>query len=328
MPKLRSRLEGPLGYVLGAALFVLAFGFTSTQDWFRSHYPYLAYFVTSLGAAYLAGMGPGNLAAILAAIAIYFTYSPAGFFVAATQTPFTAASAVFLLLAVSNWLIGSMKTSRDKLAVERERYAALAENRDLLYRELQHRVSNNIQIVSGLLLVQSSAVRDAAARKALSEASGRIGLIGRIQRKLQGEPGAPAPFRVFAQELLTDAIAISGAPGVTLEVQGDDAPLPVDQATPVSLVMLECVNNALEHGFAAGQGGAIKVALEREGSEMTLTIADDGCGLPDGWDPDRSPSLGLKIMRAMAGQLEGSFTIGPGRPGCRCVLRFPVAPPS
>ncbi|MEI9890584.1 MAG: histidine kinase dimerization/phosphoacceptor domain -containing protein [Caulobacteraceae bacterium] len=79
---------------------------------------------------------------------------------------------MLVLMLTSNWLLGTMKTSRDRLAVERERYARLAENRDLLYRELQHRVSNNIQLISGLLLLQSQGVSDKAAKRALAEGVG------------------------------------------------------------------------------------------------------------------------------------------------------------
>ena len=147
----------------------------------------------------------------MAAIAVYVTYAPAGFFVTATQTPVTAASAVLILLLACNWLLGSMKTSRDRLAVERERYARLADSRDVLYRELHHRVSNNIQIISGLLLLQSQGVGDKAAKRALSEASGRISLVARIQRQLHAQGAERAPFNRFARELLTDAVAASGA---------------------------------------------------------------------------------------------------------------------
>ena len=107
------------------------------------------------------GLGPANLVATLSAIAVFTTFvAPGGLLVSATQTPVTAAGVMLLLMLGGNAVIGSLKTSRDRLAAERERYARLAESRDLLYRELQHRVSNNIQIISGLLLLQSQGVGD------------------------------------------------------------------------------------------------------------------------------------------------------------------------
>jgi two-component sensor histidine kinase len=305
-------------------MFLLAFGLTSSSSWFRSHYPYLGYFIASLATCFLLGLGPANVVAVLAAAAVYYTYAPAGFFVTATQTPLTAASAVLALLVACNWLLGSMKTSRDRLAVERERYARLAESRDLLYRELQHRVSNNIQIISGLLLLQSQALSDKAAKRALTEASARIGLIARIQRQLHSRTGEAAPFNLFARELLTDAIAAYGAPAVALHIDGGDEPLHEEQATPVSLVLLECVNNALEHAFAAEQQGSVRVSMSRDGDRHVLTVVDDGRGLPVGFDPQAGRSLGLKIVRTMASQIGGDFSMAPQTKGVACRLHFPA----
>jgi len=284
----------------------------------------MAYFLTSVACCYWLGPGPANLVAALSAVAAFATFAaPAGLLVGATQTPLTAAAAVLLLTLAANALIGSLKISRDRLSVERERYARLAESRDLLYRELQHRVSNNIQMISGLLQLQSQAVSDRRAKHALSEASGRIGLIARIQRQLQAHDGKPAPFSRLAGDLLTDVIEASGVAEVRLEIEGGEEPLHAEQATPVSLVLLECVNNALEHAFAA-EGGVVRVSMTREGPRHLLTVADDGRGLPEGFDLDASNTLGLRIVRTMAGQLGGGFSMMAEAKGVACRLHFPA----
>jgi two-component sensor histidine kinase len=320
----KGELRRILDYVLGVVLFLLALTLNITSPWFRSHYPYLAYFLASVIACYWRGAGPANLVAGLSAIAVFATFgAPTGLLVGATQTPITAAIVVLLLMLAVNWLISSLKTSRDRLSAERERYARLAESRDLLYRELQHRVSNNIQIISGLLMLQSQAVGDRKARRALSEASGRIGLIARIQRQLHGHDGECVPFNRFASELLTDAIAAAGAAEVRLEMEGGEEPLHAEQATPVSLVLLECVNNALEHAFAGG-GGVVRVSMRRDGPLHVLTVEDDGRGLPDGFDVLAVDTLGLKIVRTMAGQLGGGFSMIPEAKGVVCRLHFPA----
>ena len=314
-----------LNYVLAAVLFLLALSLTISSPWVRSHYPYLAYFMASVAACYWLGLGAANLVATLSAIAVFATFgAPTGLLVGATQTPITAAGVVLLLMLGGNAMIHSLKASRDRLLAEGERYARLAESRDLLYRELQHRVSNNIQIVSGLLMLQSQAVGDRSARRALAEASTRMDLIARIQRQLHGQDGERATFHRFAQELLTDAIAVSGAATVSLEIEGGEEPLHPDQATPVSLVLLECVNNALEHAFCEG-GGQVRVSMAREGRRHVLTVADNGRGLPEGFDLEASGTLGLKIVRTMAGQLGGAFSMTPQDKGVACRLHFPAA---
>lgn len=323
MSKLPRELRRVLDYVLSVVLFLLAFILASTWPWFRSHYPYLGYFLATVISCYWLGPGPANVAAILSAAAVLITFAPSGFLVSATQTPAAAAVAVLLGLFGCNWLIGSLRSSRDRLADERERYQRLAESRDLLYRELQHRVSNNIQIISGLLLLQGQALTDKAARHVLSEAAGRVNLIARIQRQLQDQSGRSTPFAAFARDLLADAIAISGAQGVTLQIDGGEEPLHANQATAVSLVLLECVNNALEHGFAS-DGGCVRVSMTREGESHVLLVTDDGLGLPEGFDLEVANSLGLKIVRTMASQLEGSFSMAPRSQGVACCLTFPV----
>jgi two-component sensor histidine kinase len=188
---------------------------------------------------------------------------------------------------------------------------------------MQHRVSNNIQIVAGLLRLQSQGVQDQAAKRALAEAASRIALIANIQHRLHDQAGDPAPFSRFAEALLADAVGAAGADHVTVQVEGGEAPLHVEQATPVSLVLLECVNNALEHAFEAGKPGVVTVALEKADGHQVLTVRDDGRGLPDGFDLEAGKSLGLKIVRTMAIQLGGEFSIRPDGPGAVCRLQFP-----
>ncbi len=108
-----------------------------------------------------------------------------------------------------------------------------------------------------------------------------------------------------------------------LEIEGGEEPLHAEQATPVSLVLLECVNNALEHAFGA-EGGVVRVSLTREGPRHVLTVADDGYGLPDGFDLDTSATLGLKIVRTMAGQLgvaASAWRVSPGAWRAACASR-------
>ena len=111
---------------------------------------------------------------------------------------------------------------------------------------------------------------------------------------------------------------------MNLQIEGGEEPLHPDQATPVSLVLLECVNNALEHAFREG-GGQVRVSMAREGLRHVLIVADDGQGLPEGFDVEASGTLGLKIVRTMAGQLGGGFSMtAQGGKGVACRLIFPA----
>ena len=325
MATLKKDWHGPLGYALGATTFLLALGLTLTVPWFQTHLPYLPYFLAALATCYAAGLGPAAVVCALSAAAAYFTYAPTRFLPVKDTSPIATAVAFFLVILPCCWAFASLLKSRDRLAAERERYAELASNRDLLYREMQHRVSNNIQIVAGLLRLQTQGVTDQAAKRALTEAANRIALIANIQHRLHDQSGDPAPFQRFAKALLADAVGAAGADHITVHVDGDDAPLNVERATPVSLVLLECVNNALEHAFESGKPGVVRVMLEKMNGHKVLTVRDDGRGLPEGFDVETGKSLGLKIVRTMAIQLGGEFSIVPDGGGALCRLQFPDA---
>jgi two-component sensor histidine kinase len=320
----RKDLDGPLGYAFGAACFAAAVILRMTTNvWYQTHYPYMTFFLSVIVTCSLAGIGPALLVVSLSAIGVYFTYTPASY--SPPPSAYAGAGMFILVTLLCVGVIGSVRQSRTRLRIERERYAALAETRDLLYRELKHRVSNNIQIIAGLLQLQGLSARDGASRRALKEASERIALVAKIQSELYENSGEAAPFRRFAEELVADALAAAGATEVQVDFDCGEAVLQAEQATCVSLVMLECVNNALEHAFAGGAAGTIKIVLGTEGDRQVLVVRDDGKGLPDGFQPEEGKSLGLKIVRAMAAQLGGQFSIDPASPGAACRLIFPLA---
>jgi two-component sensor histidine kinase len=317
----RSRLKA---CVIGAGSFLGAYAMRCLAgSWFQIHYPYLPYFCAVILTAYLAGFWPALAVSVVSATVAILTYSPTVSALAEMPSMPLGGVMFFITAMACGAAISSLRGARNRLEIERRRYADLADSRDVLYRELQHRVSNNIQVVAGLLRVQAASASPSG-RKALTEASGRIALIARIQRELHDQAGAPAPFRDFARDLLSDAVKAAGAERITIRIEGGEEPLHPNQATAVSLVLLECVNNALEHGYAADDAGVVDVILTREADRWSLTVRDNGRGPPSELDLGRSDSLGLKIVRAMATQLHGEFSIAPGSPGAVCLLTFPA----
>ena len=305
---IRALIRGTAGgylFALVATLVAWALRY-ALNDWFPPGFPYLTFFPAVVVTAYFAGLRPSILCAVLSGLAAWYFFIPP-FHTLSLNFPTAVALAFYaFVVAVDVFFIDGMRKALKQLEEERARYAALAESRDLLYRELHHRVSNNLQVVGALLRLQGSGVQDEDARHALAEAGGRIEVIATIQRELHNAVGEPAPFRSFAEVVLAGAAAAAGAK-VSLTIDGGEQPLHPDQATPVTLVMLESFNNALEHGFGESGSGRIAVCLDQSGLTHVLTVRDDGVGLPDGFDPARSKSLGLRIVRAMAQQLGGRF---------------------
>lgn len=318
---IRGKLAG-YGFAVFAALAAWALRLM-LNDWFPPGFPYLTFFPAVVITTYFAGLRPAILCAVLSGAAAWYYFIPPYRTFEVTFPTCVALAFYAFVVVIDIFFIDGMRRALRQLEEERARYAALADSRDLLYRELHHRVSNNIQVVGSLLRLQSAGVADEDARHALNEAGGRIALIASIQRELHNAVGDPAPFRAFAEAVLNDASQAAGAK-VSLTIEGGDQPLHPDQATPVTLVMLESFNNALEHGFGEARAGQVRVDLDQSGETHVLTVRDDGAGLPDGFDPAKSKSLGLRIVRAMAQQLNGKFEMA--REGTWTVCRLSYAP--
>lgn len=313
----------------GLALLATAVGLVArlgVGDWIPAGFPYVTFFPAVVLTAYFAGLWPAIFCAVLSGAAAWWFFIPPVHSFSVNGPTAIALAFYAFVVTIDIFFIDGMRRAIRNLAVERERYVRLAESRDLLYRELHHRVSNNIQVVGALLRLQAASVKDGDAKHALAEAGGRIELVAKIQRELHDQTGEPMPFRFFANQLLADATTAAGLV-IDVEITGGDAPLTADQATPVTLVMLECFNNAIEHGFANRRGGKVRVHMDDSGPWQVLTVTDDGAGPSPDFDLAKTRSLGLRIVQAMAAQLGGRFTIARVGDLTTCQLRYPALTP-
>ncbi|MAK98822.1 MAG: histidine kinase [Erythrobacteraceae bacterium] len=281
-------------------------------------FPYLTFFPAVIITAFFFGVGPGTVCAVLCGmLAWFFFIAPFGSF----DLQFGSALALgfyLFIVSVDITLIHWMQMANRDLDAERRRSIALKDNTEVLFKELQHRVGNNLQMVGSLISLQKNRMTDEGARAALDEASRRLGLVGRIQRQLYDPAGAQVSLAAYIDQICRDVIAASGRSGLGYEfVAHADTVLPPDKAIPTALVVAEALNNAIEHGFGSREGGQIVVTVAPFEGGTEVIVADDGIGLPEGFDLARAESLGLKIARTLAQSLGGRFTmsaapIGPG----------------
>lgn len=273
-------------------------------------FPYLTFFPAILASAYFLGPGPGIAVALASGLsAWYFFIPPLNSFAVSGAT--VVALAFFAFVAAAEIGLTTLaQRARRELSAEREAKDLLAEQRRLMFHELQHRVSNNLTTVSGLLKLQSRTVADAAAQTALDDSVRRIELISRIMRNLHDPSGQTVDMARFLADTGRDILESSGAAGrVDLKVEA--APLLVgpDVSVPLGLIATELLANTLEHGFPGERSGRIGVSLgigQQEGRAL-LQIRDNGHGLPEGFDIDKARSLGLSIARQFAKQLGGTL---------------------
>ncbi|ODN72254.1 sensor histidine kinase [Methylobrevis pamukkalensis] len=285
-------------------------------------FPFLTFFPAVILTAFFYGLWPGIVAALLSTAAAWQFFMPHG----PEATRGTVVALVFFasVTAVDLAIIHFMQVAQDRLRRERALSARLAEENRTLLHEAQHRISNNLQMLSSLLSLQKSGVRDEAARQAIGEAASRVKLIGKIQRDLYGR--AEGEAAALIEELARDTLAAAGASHVTLTADLGNLPLSPDVVTPIGLVVLELVSNSVEHG-GSGRPLAITVTLRRDGTDAVLTVVDDGIGLAPGFDPAAGRSLGLRLVQALTQQIGGviAFSSGDGGIGTRVDLRFPAA---
>ena len=291
-------------------------------------FPFLTFFPVVIVASFLFGARLGTLAAVVCGvISGYWFVPPLGSF------QLTSASAVAMLFyvficATDIALIHWMQRTTRHLGAQREVNARLAQTRELLFRELQHRVSNNLQMVAALLALQKRQISDGDARDALDEASRRLGTIGRISRQLYDPAGRERDLRTFLDELARDVIDASGRDGVSYRVEGSaDGVVKPDTAIALALIVAEAVANAIEHGFDARPTGEVVIRLARPGpGRLSVEVEDDGHGLPAGFSIDGNPSLGLQITTLLAQQMRGSYSLVPGVGGGAVArLDLPIA---
>ena len=203
---------------------------------------------------------------------------------------------------------------RDLTDLQRQERAAqeALRTKELLLKEVHHRVKNNLQVVSSLLRLQAATHPQPAVQEALQEAQERIQAIALIHQKLKHAPDAsrldlPSYVQTLAERLVR---SYASAPAlVDLQVQVDPVQLEPDDAVPLGLLLNELVSNALQHAFPPGQGGSLAIAIRQAGdAEVQVRVADSGRGLPEGMDLQHG-GLGFQLVQALAEQLGASLEL-------------------
>lgn len=199
------------------------------------------------------------------------------------------------------------------LTTNQARLAAALREKELLVREVHHRVKNNLQVMTSLLNLQSHTTAAPAALAALDEARGRLASIGLLYEKLHlahdlGEIALGEYLREVAQRAIDQLDRPAGR--VRLHAASDPIAVTPDRAIPCGLIVNELITNALKHAFVGREHGALELSVRRtDGGGIRLTVADDGVGLPADLVPEASPGLGLQLVAMFAEQLDATLAV-------------------
>lgn len=192
-------------------------------------------------------------------------------------------------------------------------------------QEMHHRVKNNLQQIASLVRLQMHYSRYTTVEQAMNDSLSRILAIAAVHELLSRDDLDTVSVMKVAEQILTATKQSVVAPSKCLytKVEGPDIRLPLNQATSLALVVNELVQNAVEHGFKNLDEGRIWITLQEDGPEVCLTVINDGEPLPEGFDPARTQSLGLRIVNDLVrGGLGGTFTME-NRDGIVATVRFP-----
>ncbi len=201
--------------------------------------------------------------------------------------------------------------------------------KDATIREIHHRVKNNLQTVAALLRMQARRIESTEAKIALSDAMSRVASIAIVHETLSQAFDEVVEFDKVVDGLLRMVGDLAAAAAHASVVRtGSFGEVSADVATGLSMVLTELCQNAIEHGLAdrPGQVQVIPTALD---GRLRVEIVDDGVGLPPDFDPAKSRSLGLSIVRTLVAEMEGTFDLGPNPAGqgTRAVIDISLGAP-
>ncbi len=237
-----------------------------------------------------------------------------------------------LLLAAFQTAVESMRLRRAKIASDieireaRDRFEALAVERALLLREVNHRVGNSLQLITALLHIQANASSHQEVKRALSNVTSRVMAVAQVHRSLYTSPNVKTVAVDEYLKALVEDLKLSAESDERAQISIVAEPIEIDpdRVVAIGVIVSELVINALKYAYPDGKG-PIRVALAKKSSQSAMiSVEDEGVGY-QGSVPARATGLGQKIIKAMADKLKASITHDALHRGTRIEIVFPIA---
>ncbi len=212
--------------------------------------------------------------------------------------------------------------------LSRKRLETSLAEKEILLREIHHRINNNMQLITSLLSLSSHRIADPALRDLLGGISRRIVSMALVHEQFYNSADmARIDFLRYLHQLADGLEGDFGrqSEGVSIAVDGDPVLLSLEQAIPAGLAADELITNALRHAYPVGSArGEIRIAIRRVGDAIELSVRDRGIGLPAAFEADKTVSLGMILVHTLADQLRGRVDFR-SREGTEAILRFPAS---
>jgi len=203
------------------------------------------------------------------------------------------------------------------------------QEKEVLIKEIHHRVKNNLAVMSSLFYLQSTYTEDEPTIKILRESQDRVRSMALVHESLyQSGNFSAVDFGNYAVNLSEQLIGAYTLPvgRIRLTTEVDPLQLNMELAVPCGLILNEIITNALKHAFPNGQPGEIRLRLGRvDDNGYALSVADNGVGLCEAIDPETSKTLGLRLIRSLTRQIDAQFEVLPANPGTEMRLMLPAS---
>lgn len=305
------------GIAAGAALFGLAVAARWKFGGLTEGFGPMLLLPAILLAGLLGGIqvGLGACVACLLVAWIWF-FPPYGTFYLEPRQAVTVATFV-LTAALELYVIRVLNLTISDLSEARERNATM-------FRELQHRVANNLQVIAAVLRHERRGLdQGSAAARALETAQNRLDLMVKVHRSLNSPNIVDQTVGSYFQDMGEALIQASNTPDVRLTVIADPITLDVERLMSLSMIVTEAVTNALKYAFQGRRDGKLQIDFHLSGRDYVLTVCDDGPGFLSSTKQTKGSGLGRNISESLASQLRGKITFESGQ-GATVRIVFPA----
>lgn len=208
----------------------------------------------------------------------------------------------------------------------RDLQAAL-DQRTALLHELDHRVKNNLQLISSLMMMQARHATDPAVKTVLDSMLGRLNAVATVHRRLfQSEDVQGFDLSEFVRDLVCDLQSSAGRPELTFDCRLSPVQVPAAKAASLALLINELLTNAVRHAYPPGEAGRVRVSIRKKDSQLRIEIADAGVGRcsPPGGAADEGKGFGLTIVELVGRQLQARIVREALDPGLRTEVLLPL----
>ena len=235
--------------------------------------------------------------------------------------------------------VSDRKRSEHRITADKDRFEkavkertaeleAALEAQTTLLHEVDHRVKNNLQMISSLIIMQSRTIKDEATKRSLKTMLERIEALSTVHRRLyQSKDVSRFDVSDFAKDLVTDLLTASGRSGIKSKLELEPIVISAEKATPVALMVNELVTNALKHAFKEGPDGTtagrIGIKMSQPDGHFNIEVSDDGVGMADA---SGDASFGMRLIKSLARQLHANIEWRDAGPGTKVVISMPNEP--